>query len=133
MEVSRDKERIGEILKPHLPAMKGSSWEEVFSDDKNIFLIDGDNLALFEEERPKVYLGHYFFNSARGREAIKLSNKALDYMFSTAEVIQGWTPTENKAACWLSRRLGFTSYGLMETFAGPMELFIMTKNEWSNK
>lgn len=130
MDREKDKGIVGEILHPYLPTLQGESWEETLANDENIFLREDDNLAIFELSQPKVYLGHYFFNSARGRKAIELSKKALNIIFDQAEVVEGWTPLDNKPALLMSKWLGFKSYGQIDTMAGPMELFIMTKNEW---
>lgn len=119
-------EVVEEILRPHLSEIKGT-WEE-----GAIFYVENDNLALFEEMSPRVYRGHYFFNSARGKEALRMAKDALNLIFQKAEVIQGWTPTNKKAALLMSRWLGFKSHGLIQTTNGPCELFILTKQEWSS-
>lgn len=101
----------------------------------NIALTDGaGNFCLFEFELPGVYSGHYFFN-VRGKEAVKLAKEMLNKVFNCPEVeiIRGLTPVEKLGARWLSRKLGFTSYGAVETKSGYCELFIQTKEEYNNK
>lgn len=118
---TKDERVVGEILRPYINEIQGELEDA-------IFLVYEDNLIIFEELSPKVYRGHYFFNSARGKEAKELCKRALELIFEKAEVIQGWTPLEKKGAALLSRWLGFTSYGIVnDTF----ELFILTKQEWS--
>lgn len=101
-------------------------------DDRNIALQEGDNYGVFEFNRPHVYTGHYFFGSARGKEAIRLSKDILDSVFNDydAEVIQGLTPSHHKGALWLNRQLGFTNYGVTDTVAGEHQIFILTKADW---
>lgn len=97
----------------------------------NILLQCFDDLALFEYESNGVYSGHYFF-SMGGRESIYNGRKMLDHMFSNgAEVIKGLTPKNLRAAKWMNRKLGFKYYGDIDTHAGPMELYILTKKEYT--
>jgi len=103
--------------------------KEDWGEGENIALIDNLDLFLFEYVRDSHYRGHYFLIS-RGKEALRLSQEALKFMFTKARVIEGWTPLENKAAVWMSRRLGFKDHGQLETIAGPMRLFIMTRDEY---
>jgi len=127
------KESVGKILQPHLANTTGRSWQDCFDDKDNIFFVNEDNLAFFEKEKEGVYFGHYFFNTLRGRDALDYANEVLGEMFKKAEVIQGLTPVANKKAIIMSRWLGFSSYGTIDTIAGEMVLFILTKNEWINK
>lgn len=102
-------------------------------DDDNIALTNGPDFALFEYVSPGVYNGHYFCTN-RGKGVINFSYECLNYMFSNGcEVIKGLTPVEKRAARWMSRKIGFTSYGILETNLGPHELFILTKKEWEIK
>lgn len=130
MQKTRDERVVGEILQPYLSSLKGEHWKDTLANDNNIFLRCGKNVAIFEEVSSGVYRGHYFFNEARGKAAIALSTEMLNWIFNKAEIIVGLTPVENRAACFLSRRLGFQSQGVVESFAGPMEMFIMTKQQW---
>lgn len=91
---------------------------------------DGD-IALFEVERPGYMSGHYHFNS-RGRSAITAGKSFLDEVFNpcyNVEVIRGLTPLENLGARWMSRQLGFTSYGAVKTDLGPHEIFILHRKD----
>lgn len=111
---------------------------EWLSDPANIALENefGD-LALFEYGVPtrKIYSGHYYFKS-RGRAAIKAAREFLDEIFNTCyniNVLMGMTPLEYPAARWLTRQVGFTSYGIEEARGKQYELFILTKKEFNNE
>lgn len=130
MKKQLDKGVVGEILRPHLSGLKGENWEVTFDNPKNIFLTEGSNLALFEEDSKDVYYGHYFFNTFRGKTALLKARQAIEEVFSMGgKVIKGLTPVDNKPAKLMSRWLGFSSYGIIETHGGPMELFILTKKD----
>lgn len=93
------------------------------------------DLALFEYAlvNKKIYSGHYFFKS-RGKHAIEAAKGFLDELFNTCyniHVVMGLVPKDNKAARWISRRLGFTSYGFDEIHGTEYELFILTKKEFN--
>ncbi len=110
--------------------------EEWVNNPRNIALGEDNDLALFEYEKEGVYTGHYFFNRRKGREAIKLSKAILQELFTNEQfnikIIRGLTPLENLKARWMSRHVGFKSYGAIQTLLGPCELFILTKDEWQN-
>jgi hypothetical protein len=94
------------------------------------------DLALFEYGLPQkqVYSGHYIFKS-RGRQAINAARDFLDEIFNSCyniSILMGLTPKENRAASWISRRVGFTSYGFEEIHGKEYELFILTKKEFNN-
>lgn len=105
-------------------------------DWNGIALSDGEgNLALFVHEFPGVVQGHYFFKSARGKDAVRLSFLALEKVFNEYDikVVFGLTPHSKKGALWLSKHIGFRSYGKVETPKGPCEKFIMTKEEFNGR
>lgn len=100
----------------------------------NIVLInDEGDLALFEKGIKDVYSGHYYFNS-RGRKAIDNGKAFLDELFNTCyniNVLTGLVPLEHLGARWMSRRLGFTSHGVIYHDNKNYELFILTKKEFN--
>lgn len=109
---------------------------EWLADPVNIALENeqGD-LALFEYGLPqkKIYSGHYFFKS-RGKQAIVTARAFLDELFNSCyniHVLMGLVPIENRAARWMSRRIGFTSHGNEEINGNEYELFILTKKEFN--
>lgn len=106
------------------------------SQSENIVLEnEGGDLALFEYSFPirKVYSGHYYFKS-RGRAALTAARGFLDELFNTCyniHVLMGFVPNDRKAAQWMTRQLGFTSYGVEEIHDKQYELFIITKKEFN--
>lgn len=87
------------------------------------------SIGLFEWEYPGLYTGHYFFQpETRGKAAKALAQEMLSEIFLNygAKVVRGLTPHTNQAARWMTRQIGFQSYGGVDTEYGPMELFIIT-------
>lgn len=94
------------------------------------------DIALFEYGLPhrQIYSGHYIFKS-RGRQAIDRARDFLDEIFNTCYnicIMIGLVPIENRAARWLTRQVGFTSYGIEEIHNKEYELFILTQKEFNN-
>jgi hypothetical protein len=110
---------------------------EWLSNPDNIVLMnDHGDLALFEKGIKDVYSGHYFFKS-RGRQAINTGRDFLDELFNTCyniDILMGLSPLDNLGARWMSRQLGFTSYGAV-TYKDnkSYEMFIITKKEFNNR
>lgn len=108
--------------------------EDWISDFFNIALTnEAGDVALFEYVKEGLYTGHYFYNS-RGRKALSTSEEFLNEIFSREEVqaIQGFTPLRNRKARWLSRQIGFSSYGVIQ-LNEPCEHFILTRNEYNQR
>lgn len=111
---------------------------EWLSQPENIVLEnDKGDLALFEYSFPikKVYSGHYYFQS-RGRSAIEAGRGFLDELFNSCyniNIVMGLSPLEHKGARWISKQLGFTSYGTEEYNDKQYELFIITKKEFNDE
>jgi hypothetical protein len=105
---------------------------EWLDDTRNIAIVEGENVALFDYKSPGTYWGHYFYNTARGREAVKLSGLILKYVLTKYPIktILGLTPEDNKPARWLSRQIGMNSLGLVETINGQCELFFLDKDTY---
>lgn len=103
----------------------------------NIALVnDQGDIALFEYGLPnhKVYSGHYYFKS-RGRLAIQAAKSFIDELFNSCyniDVVLGLAPIHHKAARWLSRQVGFKSYGFDELNGKEYEIFILTKRDFRN-
>lgn len=101
------------------------------SDHANIALVKGGDLAIFEHELPGVVTGHYYFES-RGRSAINIGQDFLGEVFDEGvQIIRGLTPLTNLGARWMSRRLGFTSHGVVMVLNDPHELFTMHRTEYT--
>lgn len=93
---------------------------------------DRGNIGMFETFTPGVYTGHYFFKD-KGKAAKELAIKMLAEAFETAEIVRGLTPVKHKAALYMTRMLGFKSYGEVDTWIGPCVIFMMTKAEFKEK
>lgn len=135
IERTHDTRYIKECTQPYRDEMFGFYPEAWSLDERNIALKnDSGDLSLFEYEIPGVITGHMFFVS-RGREALRVFKQMIDFIFNTtdAEVIRGLTPLRKKAARWITRQGGFTSYGAIKTAVEPCELFILTRQEWDNR
>lgn len=103
------------------------------SDQDNIVLInEAGDLALFEHGRnPLRVVGHYYFKS-RGKNAVRAAREFLTNIFGMGiQIITGLTPTNNLGAKWMSRHLGFTSHGVIDTTNGPHELFTLHTSEYT--
>jgi len=114
----------------------GYDPEAWIANTDNVVLTDGEgSYALFERTGlPHVAVGHYLLK-ARGRDAIRVSREMLDEIFSGEygfEIIQGFTPLTNLGARWMSKKLGFTSHGVVYEDGKPYEYVMLTKQEWSS-
>ena len=105
--------------------------EAWLSDPANYALQEGENIAFGEYKSPGVYWVHFCFHTARGREAIQLTEAffiKFCQLFPVKTVI-GLIETDNKKAKWLVRQSGFQSLGEVETKIGPCEMFYRTKGK----
>lgn len=104
------------------------------SDPANIVLEnDLGDMALFEKGIKHIYSGHYYFQS-RGRGAITAGLNFLDELLNSCyniNVLTGLVPLDHLGARWLSRKLGFTSHGVVQIRKKHYELFILTKREFN--
>lgn len=133
-----DAIKIGKAIKHFLKTEEQVDVVEWLSDPANIVLenLKGD-LAIFEYGLPtkKIYAGHYYFNS-RGRKAIDSGKELLDEFFNSCyntNVLIGMVPIQRKDVKWITRKLGFKSYGIEEARGNQYELFIQTKKEFNNE
>jgi len=118
---------------PYKEGLYGFNPEDWIEGTENIALVNEDkDVALFEREIPGIVTGHYFFVS-RGRAAVRVAKEMLKEAFTKdydIKVIRGLTPLQKLGARWMNKQLGFKSYGVVNTIAGPCELVILTKEEW---
>ena len=132
-----DAVKIGAAIKHFLGTEEQVDVIDWLSDPANIVLENGrGDLAVFEYGIPtkKIYSGHYYFKS-RGRGAIKAAREFLDEIFNSCyniDVLMGMVPVERRDVKWITRQLGFTSYGLEEARGNHYELFILTKKEFNH-
>lgn len=107
---------------------------EWISNSDNIVLVnDKGDMALFEKGIKHIYTGHYYFKS-KGRKAIDSGLELLDELLNSCyniDVITGLAPIEHLGARWISRKLGFTSHGIVDLNDKHYELFILTKKEFN--
>lgn len=124
-----DPDIISEAVSMYDDEVVGFDPEGWIKDDRHIALTDGQgNVNLLEYIKDGVYTGHVFYTT-RGKDALDLLSKTIEQVFKEypVRVIVGLTPEKKRGARWISRRVGFTSHGLIDTIIGPCELFIMTK------
>jgi hypothetical protein len=133
-----DATKIAAAIKHFLKTEEQVDVIEWLSDPSNIVLENGfGDLAVFEYgvQAKKVYSGHYFFKS-RGKAAIKAGKFFLDELFNSCynvSILIGMVPIERKDVKWMTRQLGFTSYGIETARGNQYELFIITKKEFNNE
>lgn len=97
------------------------------SDPDNIILVnDMGDVAVFEYafEGKKIYSGHYYFRS-RGRAAITAGKEFLREVLPRFKTLIGLVPVEHKAARWMSRQLGFESFGFDTIKGNEYEMFFI--------
>jgi len=129
---STSYKEVHSLVKEYSLYFQNVNLQEWVDDPKNICVVEGDNVALFDYKSPGTYWGHYFYKSAKGREAIKLSGLILKHIFHKYPIktLLGLTPEVNKPARWLSRQIGMNSLGLVETLNGQCELFFLDKDTY---
>lgn len=133
-----DAIKIGAAIKHFLQTEEQVDPIEWLSDPSNIvFENEVGDLAIFEYGLPtrKVYSGHYFFKS-RGRQAIESGKQFIDELFNSCYnigILMGMVPVERRDVKWMTRQLGFKSYGLELARGKQYELFILTKKEFNNE
>lgn len=122
---------LAEKMDPYADETAGFYPREWILDDRHVALREGDSYGLFQQDLPGVYIGHYFF-TVKGKEAMALARKMIDEIFSKHDcrLLIGLTPVEKRHAAWMTRQLGFKSYGKIEWDGKEVELFQMTKDEW---
>lgn len=128
-----DLELVKSATDPYRDETVGFNPQKWLESPQNVALTNNNgDIALFERELPGIVTGHYFFHS-RGKEALKAAKQMLEEAFTgdyDIKVIRGLTPLDKLGALWMNKKLGFKSYGKVETLAGPCELVILTKKEW---
>jgi hypothetical protein len=111
------------MIRPTIGGDGPLSVHELIADERNVFLVEGDNGAAFLWRGPGVFEGHSFFK-ARGREAIGIGARMLESMAGQASLVWGATPVSLRHVRWFNRQIGFRSLGLIDTpDAGRCELF----------
>jgi hypothetical protein len=94
---------------------------------------DAPDIALFDDEGDGIYQIHVLFSS-RGRAAIDAARKSFQRMFENygADMIMGLVPEIRPDVKLLARWAGMKFVGLRNTIGGPCQLFVLSKEMWSN-
>lgn len=113
------------------PSFNYQGW---LDNKNNVMLVDGDDVGLATFEYPGVYTVHWFFVS-RGRQALRTAKLMLGHMFEVydAKILRGLTPVNLKAARWLAKQAGLTSYGIVECLDGPHEIMCITRHDYEKE
>lgn len=129
-----DATLVAPAIKHFLRSEEKVDTIEWLSNPDNIVLVnDVGDMALFEKGIKHVYSGHYYFKS-RGRKAISSGLELLDELLNSCyniNVLTGLVPLEHLGARWITRKLGFTSHGVVHLNDKHYELFILTKKEFT--
>lgn len=102
--------------------LRGIDW---VSDPRNIAVMEGDDLALFDYEAPGIYQGHFLFQS-RGKEAVEATRILTRRMFEHgARMLVGYVPVCNRKAGVIARMAGWHYAGIKATEDGPMFVYLI--------
>ena len=136
LNITRDVDVVTKAMAQYAENITGFDPDGWLNNDNNIaYTTDEGDVALFEGEDnlPGSVCGHYFF-FVRGRKAFDLANACIDRLFADREDIKrivGLTPMDNKPALWMTRQLGFTDCGIIDTRNGPHRLSQLTRTDRS--
>lgn len=116
-------------------APDGFSAEEWVANRNNGLFVERHNVGLATYEYEGLYNVHWFFDDAKGRDAIALAKKMLTELFetTTAKAVRGMTRVELRGVRWLAKHVGMKSLGIVEMADGPNELLFMSKEDFYNK
>lgn len=135
MHRSFDPEVMRKAFEPHPDLFPvDTDFETWLGNKANVMLVEGESVGLACHEYPGVYTGHYLFK-VHGKEALKLARRMMEWMVEHegAKAFTGITPVYKRAARIFNRKLGFTSFGLIETERGLHEMFCITADELGRK
>ena len=106
--------------------LKGRDW---LADSRNIAIVDGDDLTLFDYEAPGIYQIHLLFGSSRGRAAVEQVKAATVAMFSDhgAQVLFGLVPDVRRDVKLIGRLAGWRSAGKRQHLGDLFEIFTIHK------
>lgn len=111
--------------------LSGAAW---LDHDGNIPIVVGNDIALFDDEGDSVYEIHVLFHS-RGRASVASGREAIRRMFEDygADLIFGLIPDFRRDVKIWARWIGMKFIRMRETVEGPCELFVLSKEMWSNQ
>jgi len=138
VERTKDFAVIDEAIDKYRGMAGDGDLQEWIDKEGNLAFVDDlGNVGILHkaDDGPKgLYEAHIFFKS-RGREAIQRAVQMMSFGFNETDCLcmRGYTPLDNKAARWMNRQLGYTSYGILSQLNPPCELFIVTKQEFHKR
>jgi hypothetical protein len=111
------------------------SSKEWVANRNNCLFVQGWNVGLATYEYEGLYNVHWFFDDAKGREALSLARAMLKELFetTTARAVRGMTRTHMRGVRWLAKHVGMKSLGIIEMADGPNELMLMSRDDFFNK
>lgn len=129
MYEARSVEEINDLIKDH-PDYFTFNVKEWYDNKDNLALVEGRNIAFGEKKSPGVYWVHFCFSEAKGRDAIRLTQRMFEEFcrIKPVKIAVGLIAVENKKAKWLIRQVGFKSLGETDTGNGLCEMFYSTRN-----
>ena len=116
------------------PLNRGLSGEAWLAHEGNVPIVMGQDVALFDDEGDSIYQVHFLFVS-RGKAAVASARESFRQMFENygAELIFGMVPDFRRDVKMLARFAGGKSVGMRNSPYGLCELFVLSKEMWSNK
>lgn len=118
------------LLKPSPPVLlTGEAW---LAGEGNVPIVMGNDIALFDDEGDCAYQVHFLFAS-RGKAVVASAKESFKQMFERygAELIFGLVPDFRRDVKMLARFSGGKYIGKRETADGVCELFVLSKEMWS--
>jgi hypothetical protein len=111
------------------------SPEEWVANRNNALFVHGHDVGLATYEYEGLYNVHWFFENARGREAIRLAHAMLKELFETtsAQCVRGMTRAHMRGVRWLAKHVGMKSLGIIEMADGPNELMLLSREDFYKK
>lgn len=107
--------------------LKGVDWA---ADKRNVPVVNGADVTLFDFEAPGIYQVHFLYES-RGRAAIEQARGAFRHLFDMgAELIFGMVPVFRREVKWLARQIGGRFVGTRATDCGDCELYVLSRDMW---
>lgn len=115
------------------PLNRGLRGDDWVADFRNVAIVEGDDIVLFDYEDRDTYQIHVLLNSSRGRKAKACIRRAITEMFRErgAEVIFGMVPEFRRDVAMMARWVGMKSHGKRYTREGVCELFILRRDNHS--
>lgn len=116
------------------PLNAGLSGADWLNREGNVPVVMGEDVALFDDEGDSIYQVHFLFQS-RGRAAVASAKESFRRMFVDygADMIMGLVPDFRDDVKLLARWAGGKYVGKRETPEGVCELFVLSRDMWSEK